>query len=497
MLPNPARRRVPLAGLLGVVLAALTLALLPAHAAHAAERTVSGGRLDWGVRSSFLTYITGPIAQGSWGLSGGAGTVGNSQFRFHSATGGYDPETGAVTAAYSGGVRFQGHFDDQGVPELDLTISNPSVRVDGASGTLYADIRSKARGSGQVNEASGVALASLNLSGVDLRGGSRISVTGAPATLTTDGATAFAGYYAAGDPLDPVTFTADTLDPAPDPGDDPSPDPAPSGEARDEDGAEDGADEADEAPDSAEITDAALDWGVRRTFREFVTGDIAEGGWELADGAQDGGALFRFPDGTGELDAETGSLAANFAGSLHFTGNDLDLLVEAVRVEVADGEGTMTADVTTADGTAEAARLVTFEVPELDVTDGLFHLSEAPAELTAEGAEAFGRLYTEGTVMDPLTLAVAVSDDAELPPLPDLGSEPVEEAEAEPTAEAEPVEAESAADSSSSTPVPLLAAAAIALLALAGAGYLVRRRTSGARPATTPSEDTDKETTER
>lgn len=497
MLPTPARRRASLTGFIGVVLAALTLAVLPAPTAHAAERTVSGGRLDWGVRSSFLTYVTGPIAQGSWGLSGGAGTVGNSQFRFHSATGGYDPATGAVSAAYSGGVRFQGHFDEQGVPELDLTISNPSVRVNGASGTLYADIRSTARGSGQVNEAGGVALASLDLSGVDLRGGSRISVTGAPATLTTDGATAFAGYYAAGDPLDPVTFTADTLDPAPDPAE-PAPDPAPDDAAREQDEEadedEDGED-PEEAPAAAEITDAALDWGVRRTYREFVTGDIADGGWELADGAQDGGALFRFPDGTGELDAEAGALTAVFAGSLHFTGNDLDLLIDAVRVEVADGSGTMTADVTTADGTAEAQPLVTFEVPELAVEGGLFHLSEAPAELTAEGAEAFGGLYAEGTVMDPLTLAVAVSSDAELPPLPDLGSEPGEEPE--PTPEPEPVAAESTADDSSSTPVPLTAAAAIALLALAGAGYLVRRRTTGARPATTPSEDTDKETTER
>ncbi|MFX4294435.1 HtaA domain-containing protein [Streptomyces bohaiensis] len=500
MLPIPARRRVPLTGLLGVVLAALALALLTAPAAHASERTVSGGRLDWGVRASFLTYVTGPVAQGSWGLSGGAGTVGHSQFRFHSATGGYDPATGAVSAAYTGGVRFQGHVDAQGVPELDLTISNPSVRVTGASGTLHADIRSKARGSGQVTEASGVALASLDLSGVDLRGGSRISVTGAPATLTTDGAAAFAGYYAAGDPLDPVTFTADTLDPAPDPAE-PAPDPAPDDETREQDEAADEDEEeggdAEEAPDTAEITDAALDWGVRRTYREFVTGDIADGGWELADGAQDGGALFRFPDGTGELDAEAGLLTAAFTGSVHFAGNDLDLLVDAVRVEVADGSGTMTADVTTAAGTAEDQPLVTFEVPELAVEDGLFHLSEAPAELTAEGAEAFGGLYSEGTVMDPLTLAVAVSDDAELPPLPDLGSEPVEEAEPEPTREPEPLAAESTADDSSSTPVPLPAAAAIALLALAGAGYLVRRRTTGARRATTPSEDTDKETTER
>ncbi|MGW1927349.1 HtaA domain-containing protein, partial [Streptomyces massasporeus] len=103
MLSRPAR------ALAVALFAALIAALVPAGAARAESRTVQGGRLDWGIKSSFQSYVTGPIAQGSWGLTGGAATLGGSQFRFHSAQGSYDPETGAFEAAFSGGVHFTGH----------------------------------------------------------------------------------------------------------------------------------------------------------------------------------------------------------------------------------------------------------------------------------------------------------------------------------------------------------------------------------------------------
>ncbi|NED89104.1 Htaa domain protein, partial [Streptomyces sp. SID11233] len=54
--------------------------------------------------------------------------------------------------------------------------------------------------------------------------------------------------------------------------------------------------------------------------------------------------------------------------------------------------------------------------------DGLVRLTEAPARLTAEGAEVFGGVYQAGTAMDPVSLAVALDDTAELPALPDIGS---------------------------------------------------------------------------
>ncbi|MCE7081296.1 HtaA domain-containing protein [Streptomyces sp. ST2-7A] len=493
MLPRSARSVVTsVAALPAAVLAllmvaiALPLALVPASPAHAAERTLSGGRLDWGIRSSFLTYITGPVAQGSWILSGGAGTIGSGQFRFHSAQGTYDPDTGAVRAHYAGGVHFVGHREESGAYQLELTISNPSVSLSGGSGTLYADVRSRDRDSGQVTQSSRVALASLALGGVDLRGGSQIVLTNVPATLTAEGARAFAGYYAAGDPLDPVSLTADSLAPA-------APEPAPpvaepepedareeKGDDRDEDASEEDGEDAG----GAELHDAIVDWGVRRTFREFVTGPIADGTWNLEDGALDGGALFRFPDGRGELDAEAGTARAEFTGALHFTGTGLDLRLEEVAVEIADGTGTLIADVVTDGGEARTLPVVTFEVPELVVEDDLALFSEVPTVLTEEGAEVFGGLYAPETEMDPITVALALTEEAELPALPDLGAEPAAGkpvAEPEPTPAPEPEPAASDTDSGLPT-IPLLVGAAL-LLSLPAAGIpLWRRRRRAADP---------------
>lgn len=276
------------------LLAALLGALLPASAAHAASRTVQGGRLDWGIKSSFQSYVTGPVAKGGFQLKSGAATVGGSLFRFHSAAGSYDPDSGEFNAAFSGGVSFQGHRKPDGAYELDMTVSRPSVRISGGTGTLYLDVAGKAKDTGAVTEESQVPFATLSLGGIDmLGGGTPIALTNVPTTLTAQGAKAFAGYYPAGAPLDPVSLSADVVTaaqgapsgppqaPAQTPG-------APSGSPRGQ----------------GAFADAAVDWGVRRTFREYVTGSTGQGGWTLAEGAQDGGALFRFPQGTGTYDGQ-------------------------------------------------------------------------------------------------------------------------------------------------------------------------------------------------
>lgn len=378
------------AALLTAVLGAL---LVPAGTAHAADRTVRGGRLDWGVRSSFQSYVTGPVAKGSWSLLGGAATVGTGNFRFHSAAGSYDPGGGALDAAFSGGVRFTGHPKADGSYELDLTIARPTVRISGGRGTLYADMTSRAKGTGKVTASAQVPLAALSLGGIDMRGGgSPVALTDVPATLTSQGAAAFAGYYPAGTALDPVSLSVDTR--AADAPASPSPTPTPSA-------------------NSGSLVDAAVDWGVRRTFREYVTGSIAHGGWTLSGGAQDGGALFRFPRGHGSYDQEKGTLDASFAGALRFTGERLDLTLDRIAVRVADGRGTL----------SSAGRpLITFAAGRLAPRGGLVAVTEAPATLTAEGAKVFGGMYPAGTAMDPVSLAVTVDRAARLPALPDLGS---------------------------------------------------------------------------
>lgn len=474
------------------VLTALVGALLPTAAAHAEDRTVQGGRLDWGIKSSFQSYVTGPIAQGSSTLRGGAATVGGSQFRFHSAQGAYDPDSGAFSAGFSGGVHFLGHRKG-GSYELDLTISRPTVKIADGSGTLYADMVSKEKGTGKVTTNAQVPLATLGMSGIDMKGGSGpIALDNLPATLTSQGAKAFAGYYTAGTELDRVSLSADLAAKSGPGSDNPSKEPAPKSSKSSKAGKE---------TKAGRIEDAAVDWGVRRTFREYVTGSIAKGEWRLSAGAQDGGALFRFPQGEGTYDKKKQTLDADFAGRVRFTGeHGLDLALSKVSVKVKDGKGTLLADVdskgSTSNGsnskggkgvTLRKAPLVTFAAKELKPQDGLVSLTEVPSKLTADGAKAFGGMYKAGSEMDPLSLAVTLDADAKLPALPDLGSSASPAPQAK-KATAPKTENAAGASDSSSPAVPIGVGAGVAVLLAAAVAFGVVRRK---RAATTDTSGSD------
>ncbi|MEU6082968.1 HtaA domain-containing protein [Streptomyces sp. NPDC047108] len=471
MLPSgPARTLVP------VLLAALTgVALATAPPVRAADRTVAGGRLDWGVKSSFQSYVTGPIAKGRWSLTGGAATVGDSRFRFHSAAGSYDRDSGAFRAGFSGGVHFTGHRQQDGTYRLDLTVSRPTVRISGGTGTLYADLTSRAKTTGKVTTSAQVPLATLGLSGVSMRGGgSSVVLKNLPATLTSQGARAFAGYYAAGTPLDPVSLSADVKGAGPGTGDRP--------DAEDAEDRETGGREEKPAREG-EFRDAAVDWGVRRTWREYVTGTIAQGEWKLSDGARDGGALFRFPSGRGSYDRKKATLDARFEGRIRFTGrHGLDLALSGVEVAVRKGRGTLSADVTNPDVREQGVPLVEFDVSSLRPEGGLITVTEAPATLTSRGAQAFGGVYRAGTAMDPVSLAVALDAGARLPRLPDLGSD----TGASPSAgvgagdgegeRAAPRQATAASDAFPLVPVTFTAGAVLACLAIGAGAVAVRRK---------------------
>src|SRR6185312_7584809 len=118
------------------------------------------------------------------------------------------------------------------------------------------------------------------------------------------------GYYTAGTPLDPISLSVDLA--AAQQSQQPKASAKPSAPAK-------------KQQQAGALQDAAVDWGVRRTFREYVTGTIAKGKWTLSGGAQDGGALFRFPQGTGTYDPKKQTLDAAFAGAVRFTGEQLDL----------------------------------------------------------------------------------------------------------------------------------------------------------------------------
>ncbi|MBM9465121.1 HtaA domain-containing protein [Aeromicrobium sp. YIM 150415] len=155
-------------------------------------REVTGGSLEWGLKASFREYVGGRIAKGQF--SGGS----------FSATGGaVNPAANGIGKVnYSGAITATGHGG-----LLNFKLSNPTVQITGpGSGVLHAHVSStNTKGETVVN--GEVAFANLSFSGGAVNGDT-ISVSGASATLTGAGATAFAGFYDAGTALDAVSFTA-------------------------------------------------------------------------------------------------------------------------------------------------------------------------------------------------------------------------------------------------------------------------------------------------
>jgi hypothetical protein len=173
---------------------------------------VTGGSLTWGVKASFRSYVTGPIAAGTVTTGQGVieqgvieqgavgqGANGTGPYVFPGATGTADLQTSEISAQYGGTVAFVGHAG-----ALDLTFANPRVEVGSAGAVLVVDVTTRTPGSAPVTTPD-VALADLALGQPAFANGV-LTWTDLPATLTEDGEEAFGGFYEAGTALDPVSL---------------------------------------------------------------------------------------------------------------------------------------------------------------------------------------------------------------------------------------------------------------------------------------------------
>lgn len=434
------RRPIALAAAVATAAALGATFALPALAADstgagpvaAPTMELTDGTLDWGLKESFRRYI------------GGAGTItvkdgakqaaGNGVFTFVNGKGTYDTATHGTDTAFEGGVNFNAHG---GV--LDITLSDVKVATVGTGGAITADV---ATPQGTQND---VAVAALDLSAVrpGQGAGGAMVFKDIPATMTKAGAEAFNGQYAEGTVLDPATLSVKAVTPPPtaEPTPTQKPTEKPTGEptatptatatatGRPTSPASPSASATTPAADPGALVDGTLDWGVKKSFRTYVTGPIAKGTIETTGGATASGDGYRFPDATGRFDAEEQTLDAAFEGTVRFLGHKegdaytLDLSLTGLEVQVRGAAGTLIADVTTKDRETEKVTTYTglavadLKLPagELAAKDGVVTLSGVPATLTADGTKAFGGMYPKGEQLDALTVAVALDKDAELP----------------------------------------------------------------------------------
>ena len=160
---------------------------------------VTSGDMNWGLRTSFTTYIRG-IAHGNWDLSGGVNWSGG-QFHFPVASGMYNSTTRKGTINYSGTIHFTGHG---GV--LDMTVGNPTLVINGRSAQLYLSLTSSDMSGKRMNHGR-VHFANVDLSGISVNGG-KLNLNGSTVVLTAAGSKAFAGFYQPGEKLDAMSVNA-------------------------------------------------------------------------------------------------------------------------------------------------------------------------------------------------------------------------------------------------------------------------------------------------
>lgn len=463
----------PLALAAAIATVAALGAAVPAHAAGEepsaaakppAKFELKDGTLTWGVKESFRKYVTGPISGGKVQVADGAKQAkGNGAFTFSGGKGTYDLTQHAVSTTFKGSVRFLGHKDAKGRWELDLKFADLKLVTKGRTGRITADVTAGGK------TRNDVAVASLDLSKVKPgRGaGGAMTFPKIPAKLTADGAKAFAyhgrSFYKAGETLDPATLSVKqgkaipapkpkpkSVAQAPKPASVPekpksvedesllprNPDPKPSDEAPQSTvGTAPKSAELNTAAASGDIADGRLTWGVKESFRKYVTGPIANGRITATNGAEKAGDSFNFTKGHGKFDSSApSSLDASFNGTLQFIGHEsegndkLDLKLSNLRIK---GTGELIADVSSnqrgkngkyynANGVTVAKLKLTSDV--LKPKSGLITINAAAATLTADGAKAFSGFYKAGDALDPVTAVISTDKNVKLPAFGDGSS---------------------------------------------------------------------------
>lgn len=159
-----------------------------------------------------------------------------------------------------------------------------------------------------------------------------------------------------------------------------------------------------------------LDWGVKASFRAYVTGPIAGGSITPGGGAStNADGSFRFPLASGSRD-DAATVSTSHTGSVRFAGHGgaLDLRLSDLRVSISGTTGSLVGDALTKGFTDptpvlhDDVTLATLDLTSITpvTTADTATYSAVPVTLTAAGSVAFAGFYPAGTAMDPLTLRI-------------------------------------------------------------------------------------------
>ena len=206
-----------------------TAQIFSEQAPAAASQSLQDASVDWGVKSSFRKYITGPVAGGSQELTGATSNADGS-YHFTAAEGIVEAD-GSYHVKFTGSsVKYTGHH---GV--LEVTISDLELVIKDGQGSLYANISERPyNGNTTPNppvQHDHTLIGTFDASSLKNEGG-QLTLAASDATkvkLSTEATSVFAGFYQAGQELDALAFSAKLVTkqaPAPEKPADPTPEPS-------------------------------------------------------------------------------------------------------------------------------------------------------------------------------------------------------------------------------------------------------------------------------
>ncbi len=474
------------------------------------------GELTWAVKESFLSYIKGPIAKGSWEVSGGAQYTG-SAFTFSVSNGTTDSK-GIGSAPSSGTVTFHGHGG-----LLRNEFQNPTLEFTGTStAKLLMHVSAQDTEGRPITGLDGlIHLADVNFSQAITGGGTFSGTT----TLTSAGARAFGGFYEPGERLADIhlnvtgqescaprstpnatgttpsntgtqqfnfntghagldalnllnaylvsgtsaidnTLTlhanmqrllgkqstatspstnqaasspganANTLG-ANSPTANQSP-AVPSNGSGTQSGTPQSTNTGSPAATATRnsttsptlknttvnnsaaansgasntctaVQQTQIAWGLKQSFRSYISGSIAKGGWE-GQGVGDSGNAFIFNGAQGAVDTNANTGTIGTTGTLRFYGHNgkLDLRISNLTATFNDNSGQLIADVISSNVEGVSKNYGTVAIGDihynaLELNDSQMK-GTATVTLTAAGADAFAGFYEPGTELDPIAV---------------------------------------------------------------------------------------------
>jgi hypothetical protein len=170
--------------------------------------------------------------------------------------------------------------------------------------------------------------------------------------------------------------------------------------------------------DRCDVRSWEITWGFKESFRSYLTGTIANGGWETSDNASYTTPFFSFTGSNGYLNTEGDRGEVTGFGRIDFTGHDgfLDQRISGPRFVIeSPSRGGLyfavkgdTQEGVSVDEASVRFAEVNIQRYSVDPGAGLWAVVAAPVFLTQDGATAFGT-YAAGETMDPIDIQIRVA----------------------------------------------------------------------------------------